>query len=57
MPSIRIFLMHGVGDGASWIANQFEEKFGAHGACLIDMFHFREYLAAASKNCSRDPDT
>ena len=27
--------MHGVGDGASWIANQFEEKFGANGASSI----------------------
>jgi hypothetical protein len=48
--------MHGVGDGASWIANQFEEKFGANGAYLIDLFHFSEYLAAASKNCSGDPE-
>jgi len=49
--------MHGVGDGASWIANQFEERFGANGAYLIDLFHFGEYLAAASKSCSSDSDT
>jgi len=49
--------VHGVGDGASWIANQFEERFGAHGAYLIDLFHFGEYLAAASKSCSSDPST
>ncbi len=48
--------MHGVGDGASWIANQFEERFGANGAYLIDLFHFEEYLAAASKSCSSDSD-
>jgi hypothetical protein len=48
--------VHGVGDGASWIANQFEEQFGAHGAYLIDLFHFGEYLSAASKSCSSDPD-
>lgn len=49
--------VHGVGDGASWIANQFEERFGAQGSYLIDLFHLSEYLAAASKSCSCDPDT
>ena len=49
--------MHGVGDGARWIANQFEEKFGANGDYLIDLFHLGEYLAAASKSCSCDPSS
>jgi len=49
--------VHGVGDGASWIANQFEERFGAQGSYLIDLFHLGEYLAAASKSCSCDSDT
>lgn len=47
--------MHGVGDGASWIANQFEDRFGANGDYLIDLFHLGEYLAAASKSCSCEP--
>ena len=47
--------VHGVGDGASWIANQFEDIFGAKGDYLIDLFHLGEYLAAASKSCSCDP--
>jgi hypothetical protein len=43
--------LHGIGDGASWIANQFEDKFGTQGHYLIDFFHVCEYLEAASKNC------
>jgi hypothetical protein len=43
--------LHGVGDGASWIANQFEDKFGTQGHYLIDFFHVCEYLEAASKSC------
>jgi len=43
--------LHGVGDGASWIASQFEDKFGTQGHYLIDFFHVCEYLEAASKSC------
>ena len=39
------------------VANQFEERFGAQGSYLIDLFHLGEYLAAASKSCSSDPST
>jgi len=47
--------VHGVGDGAPWIAEQMEWRFGAQGNYLIDFHHLCDYLAAASKSCARDP--
>ena len=41
--------IHGVGDGAQWIADQIEEKFGAQSSYLVDFFHVCEYLGAVSK--------
>ena len=41
--------IHGVGDGASWIADQVEKKFGHNGSYLIDFFHACDYLSAAGK--------
>jgi hypothetical protein len=41
--------IHGVGDGAPWIEEQFEEQFGANHSFLIDFYHVGEYLAAAAK--------
>lgn len=41
--------IHGVGDGAPWIADQVEKKFGAQGSYLIDFFHACDYLSAAGK--------
>ena len=43
--------LHGVGDGAPWIAHQFADKFGPQGHYLIDFYHVCEYLASASKSC------
>lgn len=43
--------VHGVGDGAPWIAEQMEIQFGAQGAYLIDLYHLCEYLAAAAPSC------
>ena len=43
--------LHGVGDGASWIARQFNAIFGTQGSYLIDFFHVCEYLSAASGSC------
>lgn len=40
--------VHGVGDGASWIVEQFNGQFGAQGAYLLDFYHVSEYLAAAA---------
>ena len=41
--------IHGVGDGAPWIADQVEKKFGAQGSYLIDFYHVCGYLSAAGK--------
>ncbi len=46
--------IHGIGDGAPWIADQVECVFGAQGQYLIDFYHLCDYLAA-SKSCSADP--
>jgi len=48
--------VHGVGDGAEWIAEQFALRFGAQGRYLVDFYHASEYLAAAAVACARrDP--
>jgi hypothetical protein len=44
--------VHCVGDGAVWIANQVEERFGSNGTYLIDFYHLCEYLSAAAPHCS-----
>ena len=41
--------IHGVGDGAPWIADQVEKKFGAQGSYLVDFYHACDYLSAAGK--------
>ena len=46
--------VHGVGDGAPWIANQIERVFGAQGSYLVDQCHLYEYLASASNSCAAD---
>ena len=43
--------LHGVGDGAPWIAEQVEAQFGAQGHYLVDFYHVCEYLAAAAPAC------
>lgn len=40
--------LHGVGDGALWIAAQSEERFGEQASYLCDFYHVSEYLAAAA---------
>lgn len=45
--------IHCVGDGAPWIANQVEEKFGSNGKYLIDFYHLCEYLSAAAPYCAK----
>lgn len=42
--------VHGVGDGAPWIAIQFENQFAARGTYLIDFYHLCEYLAKAAES-------
>ena len=46
--------IHGVGDGAPWIADQIEKKFGTQGHYLVDFFHVCDYLSAAGKAINRD---
>lgn len=45
---------HSVGDGATWIAAQVENKFGLQGHFIVDMFHVCEYLSVASVTCAGD---
>ncbi len=42
--------IHGVGDGATWIADQYEEQFGMNHNYYLDFYHACEYLADASKS-------
>jgi uncharacterized protein UPF0236 len=46
--------VHGVGDGAPWIAEQFATAFGPQASYLVDFYHVCDYLAEASTSC--DPD-
>ena len=46
--------VHGVGDGAVWIADQVNKRFGEPGRYLLDFYHLCEYLAAASSVCAPD---
>lgn len=46
--------VHGVGDGASWIVDQFDRVFSKQANYLIDFFHLSEYLLEASKVLSPD---
>lgn len=47
--------VHGVGDGAPWIADQVEDQFGAQGSYLLDFYHVCDYLAAAAESMVADP--
>ncbi len=40
--------VHGVGDGAPWIAAEVDNQFGSRATYLIDFYHVSEYLAAAA---------
>lgn len=46
--------VHGLGDGAPWIADQVEAQFGAQGSYLVDFYHLCDYLSAAAKVCGRE---
>lgn len=49
--------IHGVGDGATWIAEQIENTFGSNSSYLIDFYHLCEYFHPAAKACSDEPDS
>jgi Uncharacterised protein family (UPF0236) len=44
--------VHGVGDGAGWIAEQFSAAFGPQARYLVDFYHVCDYLAAATPVCA-----
>ncbi len=39
--------MHGLGDGARWIQEQFSSNFGEQGTYQVAFYHVSDYLAAA----------
>lgn len=43
--------IHGLGDGAEWIARQVEEVFGLQGSFLCDLHHVKDYLLEAAPTC------
>ena len=49
--------IHGIGDGAPWIASQVAIQFGSHGHYLIDFYHLCDYLSSASKVCDPHHDS
>ena len=40
---------HCVGDGASWITDQVDLRFGTQATYLVDFYHLCEYISAAAK--------
>lgn len=48
--------IHGVGDGAKWIRDQFERVFSKHASYLLDFYHVCEYLSSAAKSAFPDCD-
>ena len=46
--------LHGVGDGAEWIAGQMAAQFGEQGQYLCDFYHVSEYLSAAAGAAGRE---
>lgn len=48
--------IHGVGDGAPWIADQFDKQFGSNADYIIDFYHLSNYLYEAALCCDeKDP--
>ena len=47
--------VHGVGDGAPWIAKQVRQRFGSQGSYLLDFYHVCDYLSAAAKAIEAQP--
>jgi hypothetical protein len=44
--------VHGIGDGAPWIADQIAQRFGEPGRYLLDFYHLCDYLVDASVVCA-----
>lgn len=47
--------VHGVGDGAPWIAHQVKQRFGSQGSYLLDFYHVCDYLGAAALAIETEP--
>ncbi len=48
--------VHGLGDGAPWIADQMEQQFGTQCRYHVDFYHVCDYLDAAKVCAGNDPD-
>lgn len=46
--------VHGLGDGAPWIARQVKKNFGQQRSYLVDFFHVCDYLSAAAQAVATD---
>ncbi len=46
--------IHAIADGATWIADQYEEQFGTNHLFHVDFFHVCEYLADAVNSSTLD---
>jgi uncharacterized protein UPF0236 len=46
--------LHGVGDGAPWMAEQCATTFGPQASSLVDCYHGWDYLAEAAPLCAPD---
>ena len=46
--------VHGIGDGAPWIADQIAQRLGQPGRYLLDFYHLCDYLVDASPVCAPD---
>lgn len=46
--------VHAIADGATWIADQYEDQFGTNHRFHVDFFHVCEYLAAAVNSSTLD---
>jgi hypothetical protein len=46
--------LHVVGDDATWIADQVDDKFGSQANYLLDFYHVCDYLAEAAKSCANE---
>ena len=46
--------LHAIADGATWIADQYEEQFGTNHRFHVDFFHVCECLAAAANSTTLD---
>lgn len=50
-------IIHCLGDGATWIADQSARVYADQGSYLIDFYHLCDYLHAAASRCRpKDPD-